>query len=173
MRSLAIKLSLCLFAVCLYGCGGDAADPSAVAVGGSVPDFTLTTVDGKTVKGSSLKGEVVILNFWATWCGPCQGEIPQLNQIAATSGAKVVGVALDEDGLKAVKPYLETHPINYTVLIGDSEIFQRFNGVGIPYTLVIDRSQRIVKIYRGPATRESLEADLKVIEQGPRAALGQ
>ena len=173
MRSLAIKLSLCLLAVCLSACGGDAPDPSSVVVGADLPDFTLNTIDGKTLKGSSLKGEVVILNFWATWCGPCQGEIPELNKIAATSGVKVVGVALDEDGMKTIKPYLETHPINYTVLLGNSEIFQRFNGVGIPYTLVVDRSQRIVKIYRGPATRESLEGDLKMIEQGQSAALGR
>jgi len=94
-------------------------------------------------------------------------EIPDLKKVAASSGAKVVGIALDEDGLKAVKPFVERFEIdkteNYTVLLGNQETFQRFNGFGIPYTLLLDRSQRVVKLYRGPATRESIEQDLRTI----------
>jgi hypothetical protein len=90
--------------------------------------------------------------------------------VAASSGAKVIGIALDEDGLRAVKPFVERYEINktenYTILLGDQSLFQRFNGYGIPYTLVLDRSQRVVKIYRGPMTRESIEQDLKAINQG-------
>lgn len=115
---------------------------------------------------SSLEGDIVVLNFWATWCAPCLKEIPDLNEVAANSKAKVVGIALDEDGMKAVKPFVDRFRINYTVLLGDQDLFQRFNGFGIPYTLVLDRSQRVVKIYRGPTTRELLEQDLKAISQG-------
>jgi hypothetical protein len=91
-------------------------------------------------------------------------EIPELKQLAASSKAKVVGIALDENGLASVKPFVEAHQINYTVALGSQELFQEFNGVGIPYTLVLDPSQHIVKIYRGPTNRESLEADLKTIK---------
>ncbi len=108
----------------------------------------------------------MVLNFWATWCQPCMSEIPELKQVAASSKAKVIGIALDQDGLKSIKPFVASNNINYTVLVGDEEVFQRFNGVGIPYTLVLDPSQRIVKIYRGPTTREALEKDLKTISQG-------
>jgi hypothetical protein len=65
--------------------------------------------------------------------------------------------------LETVKPFVDAHKINYTVAVGTQDLFQQFNGVGIPYTLVLDPSQRIVKIYRGPTNRESLEADLKTI----------
>jgi thiol-disulfide isomerase/thioredoxin len=108
----------------------------------------------------------VILNFWASWCIQCRAEIPELKEVAAGSKAKVIGIALDEAGLETVKPFVESQGINYTVLVGDQDLFQQFNGVAIPYTIVLDGSQRIVKIYRGHASKESLEADLKGIEQG-------
>jgi len=151
--------------VTMGGCGASSS-PEDVVVGNRAPDFTLTSVDGTTVKSNSLKGNVVVLNFWATWCQPCMGEIPELKEFAANSKARVVSIALDEDGLKAVKPFVENHQINYTVLLGDQHTFEQFNGLGIPYTLVLDRSQRIVKIYRGPASRASLEEDLKMIDLG-------
>ncbi len=70
---------------------------------------------------------------------------------------------MDESGVSAIKPFVESNGINYTVLVGSQDIFQQFNGVGIPYTLVLDRSQHIVKIYRGPVNKESLEEILKAI----------
>jgi Redoxin len=99
-------------------------------------------------------------------CQPCMSEIPDLKQLAANSKAKVIGIALDQDGIKTIRPFVANNNINYTVLVGDEEVFQRFNGIGIPYTLVLDSSQRIVKIYRGPTTKEALEQDLKTIVQG-------
>ncbi|HKG14677.1 MAG TPA: TlpA disulfide reductase family protein [Pyrinomonadaceae bacterium] len=166
MKSLARTLALSLCGLLLLGCGG-AGESAEVAVGSPAPDFSLESLDGVTVKSSSLKGEVVVLNFWATYCQPCRGEIPQLNEFAASSGAKVVGISLDQDGASTVRRYEkeENLKLNYTVLLGDEETFQRFNGVGIPYTLVLDRAQRIVKIYRGPVRKEELERDLAVINQ--------
>lgn len=176
MTSTAVKILAGLFAVIssaalLGGCGANSEGAAgAVAVGGRAPSFSLKSLDGTTVTSRSLEGKAVVLNFWATWCGPCVKEIPDLKQVAASSAARVVGIALDEDGLKTVKPFAERFEMNktenYTVLLGDQELFQKFNGLGIPYTLVLDRSQRIVKIYRGPATKESLEQDLRMINQG-------
>lgn len=167
MKSLMLKLFCCFFVFAiLTGCGVGDSDPANVAVGNKAPDFSLTALDGTTIKSSSLKGSPVVLNFWATWCAPCATEIPELKQLAANSQVKVIGIALDQDGVKTIRPFVQSNNINYTVLVGDEEIFQRFNGVGIPYTLVLDSSQRIVKIYRGPATRESIEQDLRSIKQG-------
>ena len=162
------KLFGCLFVLVLSfsGCGTSEPDPASVVVGNQAPSFSLTSLDGTTVKSSALKGSVVVLNFWATWCQPCMSEIPELKQVATSSKAKVIGIALDQDGVKTIRPFVASNNINYTVLVGDEEVFQRFNGVGIPYTLVLDASQRIVKIYRGPTTKAALEQDLKTISQG-------
>jgi peroxiredoxin len=165
MKSLVTALLCALFILSLSGCAGEP-DPAEVVVGHPVPDFSLSALDGTTVKGSSLKGNIVVLNFWATWCQPCMSEIPDFKQLAGSSKARVVSIALDQEGLKTIKPFVETNQINYMVLVGNEEIFRQFNGVGIPYTLVLDRSQRIFRIYRGPATKESLEEDFKAIEQG-------
>ena len=166
MRSLVLVIAACLIAISSSGCGSGEAGSGSITVGSRVPNFSLKSLDGTTVTSGSLEGNVVVLNFWATWCGPCVKEIPDLRQVAASSGAKVVGIALDEDGLKAVKPFVERYGITYTVLLGNQELFQQFDGFSIPYTLVLDRAQRVVNIYRGPATRESLEQALKAIPNG-------
>jgi thiol-disulfide isomerase/thioredoxin len=175
-KLLAVSAILLSVAV-LQGCGSaQGVNPEDVVVGNTIPDFSLKSLEGKTVDKDSLKGEVVVLNFWASWCTPCMAEIPELKELAANSKAKVVGIALDENGLETVKPFVEAHQINYTVAVGTQELFQQFNGVGIPYTLVLDPSQRIVKIYRGPTDRKSLEADLRTIKEqsvnnyGPESA---
>ena len=156
----------CVGALLLAGCGSEDS-PELVAVGNRAPQFSLKSLDGTTVKSSALKGEVVVLNFWATYCQPCRSEIPELNLIAASNEAKVIGISLDAEGEKVIRQFerAENLDFKYTVLLGDEEVFQRFNGVGIPYTLVLDRAQRIVKIYRGPVNRETLERDLAAIKQ--------
>ena len=160
-------IAIVLFLAALPGCeSAQAVKPEEVVVGNTIPDFSLQSLDGKRVDKDSLKGQVVVLNFWASWCSLCMGEIPELREVAANLKVRVVGIALDENGVETVKPFAESHQINYTVLLGNQDIFQQFNGVGIPYTLVLDRAQHIVKIYRGPVNRESLEADLRALEQG-------
>ena len=167
MKRLPLMLCVCLLGLSALACGAGEPD-EPVAVGSRAPEFALKAMDGKTVESSSLKGEVVVLNFWATYCQPCRNEIPELNQFAAAGRAKVVGITLDEGGPATVRQYeAETKlKLNYTVLFGNEEVFQRFNGVGIPYTLVLDRSQHIVSIYRGPVDKATLEKDLQKIEQG-------
>jgi thiol-disulfide isomerase/thioredoxin len=169
MRHLTLKL-FCALVLFVTACSSNSEEPQTVVVGNNAPDFALTSLDGTVVKGESLKGQIVVLNFWATWCQPCMSEIPELKEFAANSRAKVLGIALDTEGRAAVEPFVAQHKINYTVLLGDNDTFERFNGLGIPYTLVLDQSQRIVRIYRGPTTRASLEADLKGIAGGTLAS---
>lgn len=159
--------------ILLFGCSqtADNIKPEDIVVGGSVGHFSLPALDGRQLSSGELKGQPVVLNFWATWCGNCMKEIPELKQVAAAGNAKVIGIALDEDGAQIVKPFVEDHQINYTVLVGNQDIFQKFNGVAIPYTLVLDGSHRIFKIYRGKASREDLENDLKKIGQNTKASL--
>ena len=161
MKSLMSTLCFCLLVLVLSSCsGGGTAD---VVVGGRAPDFSLTSLDGEKVTSRSLEGDVVILNFWATWCQNCKKELPILKQLASRSQVKVVGIALDEGGLKTVKPFVKKNGIDYPVLLGNQSVFNRFQGLAIPYTLVLDRNQHIVQIYRGPATEESLEEALQKV----------
>lgn len=163
MRAHITLTLVCAITAISFGCDGGGQESGSIALGNRAPEFSLKSLEGTTVTSSSLEGEVVVLNFWATWCGPCLSEIPELKEVAASSKARVVGIALDEQGLKAVKPFVDRYGLNYTVLLGDQALFQRFHGFGIPYTLVLDRSQRVVRIYRGPTTKKLLEQDLMAI----------
>ncbi len=161
-RSAFILLTLGILWCPLLACGGS---PPGVAVGAPVPEFSLASLSGGEVDSRSLEGGAVVLNFWATWCQPCLREIPELKQMAADQRLEVVGIALDEEGAKAVKPFVARHGIDYTVLLGDQEIFQRMGGLTIPYTLVLDRSRQVVNIYRGLVTQADIEQDLRRMEE--------
>jgi peroxiredoxin len=117
------------------------------------PDFALKDATGATVKLSEYRGKVVLLNFWATWCGPCQIEIPwfiDFQQQYQDSNFVIVGVSLDDDGWKSVKPYVEKKKINYRVVIGTEELSQLYGGVdSLPTTFIIDREGRIASKHEG------------------------
>ena len=132
-----------------------------VKVGLPIPEFELTSLDGKSISSSSYLGTPVVLNFWATWCGPCVREIPTLQAIDRDSAARVVSIAIDQGGAREVRPFADQHGIEYTVLLGDSQLLKRFNGWAIPYTLVLDSSLRIVRMHRGLVSLRTLERDLR------------
>jgi len=117
------------------------------------PDFSLKDATGATVKLSEYRGKVVLLNFWATWCGPCQIEIPwfiDFQQQYKDSNFAILGVSLDDDGWKSVKPYVEKKKINYRVMIGTEELSQLYGGVdSLPTTFIIDREGRIASKHEG------------------------
>ena len=150
-----------LAALALTACSAE--PPPRLRVGSQMPEFSLPSLAGETVASETLAGEAMVLNFWATWCQPCLKEIPELIELAA-GGVRVVGVSLDQEGEAAVRPFVEQRGMDYTILLGDQEIFQRMGGLTIPYTLVLDGSQRVVNIYRGPAKRDDIEGDLAKIE---------
>ncbi len=132
-----------------------------IAIGKAIPAFELPAIGGAEVSSESLLGTPVVLNFWATWCRPCVKEIPTLKAIHRDSSANVVTIAIDDQGESIVSPFVEKHGIDYPVLIGDTELFQRYNGTGIPYTLILDSSLRIVKVHRGYVSLRSIERDLR------------
>ena len=129
-------------------CSSDRTPPVKAATKSSdnrkaAPDFTLHDANGTAVKLSDYRGKVVLLNFWATWCGPCQLEIPwfvEFEQQYRSKGLEVIGISMDEDGWSAVKPYIAEHKVNYRVLLGNDSVSQLYGGVdSLPTTFLIDR----------------------------------
>jgi peroxiredoxin len=119
------------------------------------PEFTLRDANGSSVKLSDYRGKVVLLNFWATWCGPCTLEIPwfvEFQQEYKSRGFEVVGISMDDDGWAAIKPYVAEHKMNYRVLLGDDSVSQLYGGVdALPTSFVIDRDGRIASVHVGLA----------------------
>ncbi len=130
----------------------------------AAPDFTLRDATGRSVKLSDYRGKVVLLNFWATWCGPCRIEIPwfmEFEQKHKDQGFAVLGVAMDDDGWDAVKPYVERMRINYRVLMGTPEVGDLYGGVeSLPTTFVIDREGRIVSVHVGLVGKRDYQEEI-------------
>lgn len=152
----AVGLSLSLVA-----CGGT---PPPVAVGYPAPSFELPALGGGTLAKAELAGRPMVISFWATWCQPCHREIPVLNQLADDGSAEVVAISLDEGGWPAVERFVAEREINYRVVLGNQEVFARFDGVAIPYTLVLDASGTIVAVHRGPVGQEELERAVRLAQ---------
>jgi len=166
MRSPGSALSAVLLCLLLVGCSrtstltsvkaANAADePSAndSPIGKAAPDFALKDRDGATVHLSDYKGKVVMLDFWATWCGPCKIEIPwfmEFEQQYKDKGFAVLGVSMDEGGWDDVKPYIEERKINYRILLGDDKVDHEYGGIdSLPTTFLIGRSGKIAAVHVG------------------------
>src|SRR5260370_29242869 len=115
--------------------------------------FTLKDAKGKDVKLSDYRGKVVLLNFWATWCGPCKDEIPWFIEFEKTYGGRglaVVGVSMDEDGWKVVTPYVQNQKMNYPVLLGNEQVAGLYARLdALPTTLILDRAGQIASAHTG------------------------
>lgn len=150
----ACPILLCLL---LTSCGGSA---PVIEIGGDIPAFKVKTLDGQSFSNAQLDDRPTIINFWATWCQPCRKEIPALKEISNEGSARVIGIALDQGGAPPVKNFIKKQKMDYEIVLGDEKVFRDFNGYGIPHTLVLDRSQKIVAIHRGIATKEQLMDEL-------------
>lgn len=145
----------------LLGCLGCGTEPTRpVAVGEPLPSFELPTLDGATSGRDDLVGRPTVIAFWATWCQPCLREIPLLQELHADPRLDLVTIALDEGGATVLQPFAERRGLDYPILLGNQETFQRLGGLAIPYALVIDAQGTIVDLLRGPVVRERVEYGL-------------
>ena len=134
------------------------------------PDFTLTSTDGKKIKLSNYKGKIVILDFWATWCGPCRIGIPDLIEIQKEYKDKVVviGISLDQDRtLKDVIPFIKEYKINYPVVYGTEQVVIDYGYIeAIPTTFILDTKRNIVDKFIGLVPKSSYVNKIKSLLKG-------
>ncbi|MGB9611820.1 MAG: redoxin domain-containing protein [Bryobacteraceae bacterium] len=171
LRLFAGLASVVALAVALGGCaslvskGEPARDVRKSSERKLAPDFELRDVNGKTIRLSDYRGQVVLLNFWATWCGPCKIEIPWFVEFQRTfkdRGFTVIGVSVDEDGWEAVRPFLAARQVNYPVVIATPEVETKYGGVeALPMSFLIDRDGRIASTHVGLVTKKTYEDEIR------------
>jgi thiol-disulfide isomerase/thioredoxin len=144
---------------------GAAAPPSGNDIK-ALPPINLQDFEGKAIPSDQFKGNIVVLDFWATWCVPCIAEIPALNRLQEKYGAKgvrVVGVALASGDAAEVKPFVGRNKMKYTVLMGDDDQVYDLNVVAFPTTYLVTRDMKVFRRYigSGPKKAAELEADIQ------------
>lgn len=161
--------SLIACTLAFWGCSDDASDkitemktdePTPLA-----PNFTLLNTELEEVSLTDYQGKVVLVDFWATWCQPCREEIPIFidlyNQYRA-QGFEMIGISMDDERLKVVEPFIKELKVNYTILLGEPELLQKYNVPVMPSAFLIDRDGRIVKAFHGAQGEKSTyEKELK------------
>jgi peroxiredoxin len=129
------------------------------------PDFTLQSIDGKTVRLSDFRGKAVLLNFWATYCAPCRIEMPwfvELQKQYAAEGLQVVGVAMDDARPDDIEKFANELGVNYPILVGQETVGNAYGGVQfLPSTFYIGRDGKVVDKVFGLKTKNEIEENIK------------
>ena len=124
----------------------------AAKVSGPAPDFTLKSLDGKNIKLSELRGNVVLINFWASWCAPCRQEMPLLNKIHnkyAPLGFTVLGVNVEEQVANA-RGFIRDFPVDFPILLDSSnQVSKLYKVIAMPTTVVVDRDGNMRFLHQG------------------------
>jgi peroxiredoxin len=132
--------------------------------GQQAPDFELHSIDGRTIRLSDYRGKAVLLNFWATYCGPCKIEMPwfeELNKQYEPQGLVIIGVALDESQ-DDVEKFVQQMGVHYTIVMGREAVADAYGGIQfLPGTFYIDRNGKIVERVFGLAGHGDIEQNIK------------
>lgn len=153
----------------------DANPGASITKSGIAPDFALETLDGKNLRLSDLRGKAVLLNFWATWCGPCKIETPWLVELQKQYGAQglqVIGVAMDDSGKDDIAKFAQDMGVNYPVLLGKEAVGDEYGGVpALPESFFIGRDGKIVDRIIGLRGKGDIEEAIrKALDTKPATA---
>jgi len=132
----------------------------------TVSDFTVRDLDGRAISSVSLRGKVTLINFWATWCGPCRAEIPDLVALQQKyrDTLQIIGISQDEASPEVVRRFAADHRVNYPVVMMTPELEKLFPGiVALPTSFVLDRDVRIVQKHVGMLTSSTTEAEARAL----------
>jgi thiol-disulfide isomerase/thioredoxin len=133
----------------------------------SAPDFTLQTLDGREVNLSRLKGKVVLLDFWATWCSPCRQSIPHLVHLYKTyqkNGLEVIGMNVDRGDRDTVRHFVKSMDIPYPIAITPQDVERSYGVTGLPITILIDKEGKIREKIAGFSSEIAKQITSKVAD---------
>jgi thiol-disulfide isomerase/thioredoxin len=129
------------------------------------PDFALTDFNGEPLTLSQFKGKVVLVDFWASWCAPCQSEIPRFiewQKKYGDQGLQVIGISMDDDE-KAARKFAERMKPNYPMAMGNAKVAEAFGGVlGLPANLIISRNGKVMARHEGGSDLDAMEQEIRL-----------
>lgn len=167
MRALP-RIAICLAAIPLIFGGRAAASPRAL-LHKPAPQFARNDLQHRSIDLRSYRGKVVLLTFWATWCAPCQNEIPKFVEWQRTLGAQgfqVLAISMDDDDAPVVQLTRRKH-VSYPVAMGDAKLAQLYGGIlGLPVNFLIDRKGVVEAVFSGESNLESMHAHILTLLRG-------
>jgi thiol-disulfide isomerase/thioredoxin len=164
IRQKITALFLLWTAISILGCSGGTA-PDAAPKEIIAPAFTLLDLEGNEVSLADFRGEVLLIDFWATWCAPCKEEIPMMNelqQIYGDAGFRILAITEESAGI--VSDFVKVKPMHYTNLVGPDryeEIASQYGVLSLPTAFLVDGEGRIVLDFRGTKPRKVLEGKIR------------